>query len=164
MVRSSSSSHRMSGSDSSQMSTFIHQLTQQHQSSSAQHGYDSAVGSSAGISSPPRNTTPSVSSYSSGGMFSSPPSWASSPPTSPDSAIVAVNYIPEEPTTARITIPTKKSAELQQRYPTIWLHFALLIAVGFWSWFFFALNIICTSESCFVIILWEFLTKLTKIL
>lgn len=45
------------------------------------HGSDSAVGSSATLSGdqPP----------------SSPPSWASSPPASPDSAVTAVSYIPE---------------------------------------------------------------------
>ena len=46
------------------------------------HGSDSAVGSSATLSGdqPP----------------SSPPSWASTPPASPDSAVTAVSYIPDQ--------------------------------------------------------------------
>lgn len=62
-------------------------------------GYDSAVGSSAATtySSPLQNTPTSVtSSIADAGHFSSPPSWASSPPTSPDSTQTSVNYIPDE--------------------------------------------------------------------
>ncbi|XP_054265892.1 uncharacterized protein LOC128988541 [Macrosteles quadrilineatus] len=89
-------------SDSSQASTYIHHVA---------IATDSAVGSSV---SPPRN---SVSSYSSGGVFSSPPSWASSPPTSPDSTVSPSSYLPEDTpaTTARITIPTKRTPDPQQR-------------------------------------------------
>lgn len=116
MVRTTSSSSQRtrshSGSDSSQASTYIHQIQYQPQQSGP--GYDSAVGSSAALSSPPRITTPSASSYSSGGVYSSPPSWASTPPTSPDGLVTNVNYIPEEPTTARISIPTKKSTDSRQ--------------------------------------------------
>ncbi|XP_075211671.1 rho GTPase activating protein at 102A isoform X2 [Lycorma delicatula] len=116
MVRTTSSSSQRtrshSGSDSSQASTQIHQIQYQPQMSGP--GYDSAVGSSAALSSPPRITTPSASSYSSGGVYSSPPSWASTPPTSPDGLVTSVNYIPEEPTTARISIPTKKSTDSRQ--------------------------------------------------
>lgn len=65
-------------------------------------GYDSAIGSSATISSPPPNTTPSsVTSSIDLGIQSSPPSWASSPPTSPDSTNLAVNYIPDDPSLQR---------------------------------------------------------------
>lgn len=46
------------------------------------HGSDSAVGSSATLSG---DQVPS-----------SPPSWASSPPASPDSAVTAVSYIPDQ--------------------------------------------------------------------
>ncbi|KMQ90326.1 rho gtpase-activating protein 6 [Lasius niger] len=46
------------------------------------HGSDSAVGSSATLSG---DQAPS-----------SPPSWASSPPASPDSAVTAVSYIPDQ--------------------------------------------------------------------
>uniref|UniRef100_A0A1B6FH12 Rho-GAP domain-containing protein n=1 Tax=Cuerna arida TaxID=1464854 RepID=A0A1B6FH12_9HEMI len=77
-------------SESSQASTYIHQVTR-----------DSAMGSS--VSPPPH----SVSSYSSGGVSS----WGSSPPTSPDPTL------PDESATAiaRITIPTKKTPDPQQR-------------------------------------------------
>ncbi|XP_046671945.1 uncharacterized protein LOC124361926 [Homalodisca vitripennis] len=77
-------------SESSQASTYIHQVTR-----------DSAMGSS--VSPPPH----SVSSYSSGGVSS----WGSSPPTSPDPTL------PDESGTAiaRITIPTKKTPDPQQR-------------------------------------------------
>ncbi|XP_021919364.1 uncharacterized protein LOC110829683 isoform X2 [Zootermopsis nevadensis] len=103
-----------SGSDSSQASTSVHPpgsaLTSYHQ----QQGCDSALGSSATFSSPPHNTTPSICS-SDAGHFSSPPSWASSPPASPDSIGTTVNFIPEELTigtqqhhsqTARFSIAT----------------------------------------------------------
>jgi hypothetical protein len=63
-----------------------------------QQGCDSALGSSAAFSSPPHNTTPSICS-SDAGHFSSPPSWASSPPASPDAIGTTVNFIPEELTT-----------------------------------------------------------------
>nr|XP_018915447.1 PREDICTED: uncharacterized protein LOC109042921 [Bemisia tabaci] len=64
-----------------------------------------------GVSSPPGNTTSSVCSLSSGSELglTSPPSWASSPPNSPDSAISSVNYIPE-PIVSRIVIPPEKPA------------------------------------------------------
>lgn len=50
--------------------------------SGGRHGSDSAVGSSATLSG---DQAPS-----------SPPSWASSPPASPDSAVTAVSYIPDQ--------------------------------------------------------------------
>ncbi|KAG5885856.1 hypothetical protein JTB14_035876 [Gonioctena quinquepunctata] len=60
-------------------------------------GYDSAVGSSATYSSPVQNTPSSVSSsIADVGVYSSPPSWASTPPTSPDSTRTSVNYIPDD--------------------------------------------------------------------
>ncbi|XP_012534160.1 uncharacterized protein LOC105835425 isoform X2 [Monomorium pharaonis] len=51
-------------------------------SEGGRHGSDSAVGSSATLSGDQ--------------ALSSPPSWASSPPASPDSAITAVSYIPDQ--------------------------------------------------------------------
>lgn len=50
--------------------------------SGGRHGSDSAVGSSATLSGDQ--------------ALSSPPSWASSPPASPDSAVIAVSYIPDQ--------------------------------------------------------------------
>lgn len=50
--------------------------------SGGRHGSDSAVGSSATLSGDQ--------------TLSSPPSWASSPPASPDSAVTAVSYIPDQ--------------------------------------------------------------------
>lgn len=50
-------------------------------------------------------------------MFSSPPSWTSSPPTSPDSAHTSVNYIPDDnqvPRTRTHRIVTKDSPTLQK--------------------------------------------------
>lgn len=71
-------------------------------------GYDSAVGSSATFSSPPRNTPSSIGS-SGDNVFSSPPSWASTPPTSPDSTQTIVNYIPDDghAVYSRMTVPIK---------------------------------------------------------
>ncbi|XP_011870512.1 PREDICTED: uncharacterized protein LOC105563497 [Vollenhovia emeryi] len=51
-------------------------------SEGGRHGSDSAVGSSATLSGDQ--------------ALSSPPSWASSPPASPDSAVTAVSYIPDQ--------------------------------------------------------------------
>lgn len=51
-------------------------------SEGGRHGSDSAVGSSATLSGDQ--------------TLSSPPSWASSPPASPDSAVTAVSYIPDQ--------------------------------------------------------------------
>ncbi|XP_025835981.1 uncharacterized protein LOC108739746 isoform X2 [Agrilus planipennis] len=51
------------------------------------------------------------------GFHSSPPSWASSPPTSPDYSSIAVNYIPEE-VQSKITLkstPTPKSTPKAQK-------------------------------------------------
>lgn len=50
--------------------------------SGGRQGSDSAVGSSATLSGDQ--------------ALSSPPSWASSPPASPDSAVTAVSYIPDQ--------------------------------------------------------------------
>lgn len=89
----------VSGSDSSQASN-IQPIT--GSISVIQQGYDSAMGSSTTFSSPPLNTGPSsVSSSITGdaGVYSSPASWASSPPTSPDSVHTSVNYIPDDLTT-----------------------------------------------------------------
>lgn len=58
-------------------------------------GYDSAVGSSVTCSSTVHNT-PNSSSAADPGAYSSPPSWASTPPTSPDSTQTSVNYIPDD--------------------------------------------------------------------
>ncbi|XP_065158783.1 uncharacterized protein RhoGAP102A [Atheta coriaria] len=83
----------MSGSDSSIASTM-----QPVMGSISLIGYDSAIGSSITQSSPPHNTTPSSvsSSMDASGICSSPPSWASTPPTSPDSHNTTVNYIPDD--------------------------------------------------------------------
>ncbi|XP_069704355.1 uncharacterized protein [Periplaneta americana] len=106
-----------SGSDSSQASTSV----QPPGSMYHQQACDSALGSTATFSSPPRNTTPSICS-SDAGHFSSPPSWASTPPTSPDALGTTVNFIPEELTTriqqhhsqtARISIATTKAVTTQ---------------------------------------------------
>lgn len=84
----------ISGSDSS-IASNVQAITG---SISLVQGYDSAMGSSATYSSPPHNTTPSSisSSIADPGVYSSPPSWASSPPTSPDSVNTSVNYIPDD--------------------------------------------------------------------
>lgn len=86
-----------------------------------QQGYDSALGSSVTYSSPPHNTTPSsVSSNDASGMCSSPPSWASTPPTSPDSHQTTVNYIPDD-----ITLPSSakmiysKASQKPKDVPTL---------------------------------------------
>lgn len=120
MVRSkptagySSSRHRStSGSDSSQTSTPVglQPITGSLSLIQGGTGYDSAVGSSATFSSPPRNTTtPSVCSSSDREYFSSPPSWASSPPLSPDSQTSVVDYLPDDlsiSTIGRISIATR---------------------------------------------------------
>lgn len=83
----------ISGSDSSAAST-AQAITG---SISFVQGYDSAVGSSATFSSPVQNTPSSIcSSIADAGVYSSPPSWASTPPTSPDSVHTSVNYIPDD--------------------------------------------------------------------
>lgn len=83
----------ISGSDSSAAST-AQAITG---SISLVQGYDSAVGSSATFSSPVQNTPSSIcSSMADAGVYSSPPSWASTPPTSPDSVHTSVNYIPDD--------------------------------------------------------------------
>lgn len=79
----------ISGSDSSVASN-VQPITG---SISLIQGYDSAVGSSATYSSPVQNTP--ASSTADAGVYSSPPSWGSTPPTSPDS-VQTVNYMPEE--------------------------------------------------------------------
>lgn len=85
----------MSGSDSSVASN-VQPIT--GSISLVQQGYDSALGSSATYNSPPHNTTPSSigSSIADPGVYSSPPSWASTPPTSPESTNTSVNYIPDD--------------------------------------------------------------------
>ena len=101
-----------SGSDSSQASTGVLPPGSLSTFFQQQQGCDSAIGSTATFSSPPHNT-PSICS-SDAGQYSSPPSWASSPPTSPDPVGTTVNFIPEELTsrirnqspTARISITT----------------------------------------------------------
>lgn len=107
-----------SGSDSSQASTSVHQPGNLSALYHQQQGCDSALGSSAAFSSPPHNTTPSICS-SDAGHFSSPPSWASSPPTSPDAVSTTINFIPEELSagiqqhhsqTARISIGTSSKS------------------------------------------------------
>ena len=99
-----------SGSDSSQASISVHPPTQ--------IGCDSAVGSTATFSSPPYNATPSICS-SDAGVFSSPPSWASTPPTSPEAMAASISFMPEEITskiqqhhmqTARLSIATSSKS------------------------------------------------------
>ncbi|RLU24384.1 hypothetical protein DMN91_002472 [Ooceraea biroi] len=68
-------------------------------SEGGRHGSDSAVGSSATLSG---DQAPS-----------SPPSWASSPPASPDSAVTAVSYIPDQQAVLqRVSFTT--SSEIRQ--------------------------------------------------
>ncbi|XP_012234296.1 uncharacterized protein [Linepithema humile] len=67
-------------------------------SEGGRHGSDSAVGSSATLSG---DQAPS-----------SPPSWASSPPASPDSAVTAVSYIPDQAVLQRVSFTT--SGEVRQ--------------------------------------------------
>jgi len=113
-----------SGSDSSQASTGVHPPGSLSTLLQQQQGCDSALGSTATFSSPPHNT-PSICS-SDAGHFSSPPSWASSPPTSPDAMGTTVNFIPEELTsriqhqsqTARISITTSPKVISQHGTPT----------------------------------------------
>lgn len=103
------------GSDSSVTSNMQH-ITG---SLSLGQGYDSAVGSSAPTtySSPMQNTPTSVtSSIADAGHFSSPPSWASSPPTSPDSTHTSVNYIPDE---VHVLKPAPKGKNVVKDAPTI---------------------------------------------
>lgn len=72
--------------------------------------YDSAMGSSVTThSSPGHNTTNSVSSSTvDQGAYSSPPSWASTPPTSPDSHHTSVNYIPDDVSKSSKSIMSSK--------------------------------------------------------
>lgn len=94
----------MSGSDSSAASA-AQAITG---SISLVQGYDSAVGSSATFSSPVQNTPSSIcSSIADAGVYSSPPSWASTPPTSPDSVHTSVNYIPDD---IQVPARTRQSA------------------------------------------------------
>lgn len=99
----------ISGSDSSVASN-VQAITG---SISLVQGYDSAMGSSATYSSPPHNTTPSSisSSIADPGVYSSPPSWASSPPTSPDSVNTSVNYIPDDIHTPNSKITLSKTLQ-----------------------------------------------------
>ena len=114
-----------SGSDSSQASTSVHPPGILSTLFQQQQGCDSALGSTATFSSPPHNTTPSICS-SDAGQFSSPPSWASSPPTSPDAVGTTVNFIPEEltariqhhPQSAKVSIGTSPKALSQQTTST----------------------------------------------
>lgn len=108
----------ISGSDSSAASTIQQPIT--GSISLVQQGYDSAVGSSVTFSSTVQNTPTSVSSsIADAGMYSSPPSWASTPPTSPDSVHTSVNYIPDDnisslkPKTPKS--PTSKDAPTLQK-------------------------------------------------
>ncbi|XP_060531686.1 uncharacterized protein LOC132705231 [Cylas formicarius] len=71
--------------------------------------YDSAVGSSATCSSGVQNTPTSVSSSIADAGLSSPPSWASTPPTSPESVHTSVSYIPELPKSPKGGVPPKVS-------------------------------------------------------
>lgn len=104
----------ISGSDSS-IASNIHPITG---TISLTQGYDSAVGSSATYSSPPHNTTPSSMSSVDHGVYSSPPSWASTPPTSPDSVNTSVNYIPDDvPSKGTTRAPMQRSASKEM--PTL---------------------------------------------
>lgn len=98
-----------SGSDSSAASLIQQPIT----GSISLVGYDSAVGSSITFSSPVQNTPSSLaSSIADAGNYSSPPSWASTPPTSPDSAHTSVNYIPDDPSKVRTS---SKAAPMLQK-------------------------------------------------
>lgn len=66
-------------------------------------------------SSPLQNTPTSVSSsIVDHGHFSSPPSWTSSPPTSPDSVHTSVNYIPDD---VNVLKPAPKDRSLMKEAP-----------------------------------------------
>lgn len=105
----------ISGSDSS-IASNIHQAITG--TISLTQGYDSAMGSSATYSSPPHNTTPSSISSADHGIYSSPPSWASTPPTSPDSVNTSVNYIPDDMSSKGTTRgPMQRSASKEM--PTL---------------------------------------------
>ncbi|CAG9856797.1 unnamed protein product [Phyllotreta striolata] len=84
-------------------------------------GYDSAVGSSATThSSPIQNTSTSVSSsIADAGVYSSPPSWASSPPTSPDSTKTSVNYIPDDANNPKGVGKVLKSNIVREAVPSL---------------------------------------------
>ncbi|XP_032675641.1 uncharacterized protein LOC116846208 [Odontomachus brunneus] len=69
-------------------------------SEGGRHGSDSAVGSSATLSG---DQAPS-----------SPPSWASSPPASPDSAVTAVSYIPQDQQAVLQRVSFTTSGDLRQ--------------------------------------------------
>lgn len=98
-----------SGSDSSAASLIQQPIT----GSISLVGYDSAVGSSITFSSPVQNTPSSLtSSIADAGNYSSPPSWASTPPTSPDSAHTSVNYIPDDP--SKVRTASKATPTLQK--------------------------------------------------
>lgn len=98
----------ISGSDSS-----VGSLIQPIAGSMVQSA-DSAIGSIT-IASPIQQTPTSVTSSGiDAGILSSPPSWTSSPPTSPDSKD-SVNYIPDDTSRCRIQkIVTKDSPTLQK--------------------------------------------------
>lgn len=84
-------------------------------------GYDSAVGSSATTySSPVQNTPTSISSsIADAGVYSSPPSWTSSPPTSPDSTRTSVNYIPDDINSPKSVIKILKSNIVREIAPSL---------------------------------------------
>lgn len=82
--------------------------------------FDSAVGSSATYSSPVQNTPTSVSSsIADVGVYSSPPSWASTPPTSPDSVHTSVNYIPDDIQPPRTLSKSSKNVNLAKEVATV---------------------------------------------
>lgn len=95
------------GSDSS-ITSIVSPITG---SISIGQSHDSAVGSSVTThSSPGHNTTNSVSSSTiDQGTCSSPPSWASTPPTSPDSHHKSVNYIPDDLQNPNLATKSNKS-------------------------------------------------------
>ncbi|XP_056640965.1 uncharacterized protein LOC130447933 [Diorhabda sublineata] len=83
-------------------------------------GYDSAIGSTTTYSSPIQNTPTSISSsIADAGVYSSPPSWTSSPPTSPDSTRTSVNYIPDDVQSSKAVIKILKSNIVRENAPTL---------------------------------------------
>lgn len=105
----------ISGSDSSQTSN-VFPIT----GSLSLVGYDSAVGSST-FSSPPHNTPSSVGSSLTGDnlIHSSPPSWGSSPPTSPD-GLHTVNYIEDMTRVHKGSLTTQKlKIDLNSKAPVL---------------------------------------------
>ncbi|KAK6620475.1 hypothetical protein RUM44_006876 [Polyplax serrata] len=123
-VSSNSTRNRSTnGSDSSQsyVPLSVQGVTGQYSPNQGPSSYDSAVETSTTFSSPPRHTTASsLCSGSDREYYSSPPSWGSSPPLSPDSHTSTLDELSDDAagsTIGRISISTKTSGEIPgERY------------------------------------------------